>query len=88
MGRESNGQCRRIRRGQLRAEAWVENTEGVKTFAAGQISDAAGVTVSAEGIFIHPRMDDSLPPDQLLACCPISSLIPVAPNFSRNVCDV
>jgi acyl-coenzyme A thioesterase PaaI-like protein len=49
----------------LRAEAWVENTEGVKTFAAGQISDAAGVTVSAEGIFIHPRMDakDNLPPE-------------------------
>jgi acyl-coenzyme A thioesterase PaaI-like protein len=47
----------------LRSEAWVENREGVKTFAAGQISDAAGVTVSAEGIFIHPRMDDSLPPD-------------------------
>jgi acyl-coenzyme A thioesterase PaaI-like protein len=41
----------------LRCEAWVENREGVKTFAAGQISDAAGVTVSAEGIFIHPRID-------------------------------
>ncbi len=39
----------------LRCEAWVENREGVKTFAAGQISDAGGVTVSAEGIFIHPR---------------------------------
>ncbi|GLB82265.1 MULTISPECIES: PaaI family thioesterase [Mycobacterium] len=39
----------------LRAEAWVESRQGVKTFAAGQISDAEGVTVSAEGIFIHPR---------------------------------
>jgi len=49
----------------LRAEAWIENAEGVKTFAVGQISDAAGVTVSAEGIFIHPRADpeDSRPPD-------------------------
>jgi acyl-coenzyme A thioesterase PaaI-like protein len=40
----------------LRAEAWVERTEGVKTFAKGQICDAEGVAVSAEGIFIHPRV--------------------------------
>jgi acyl-coenzyme A thioesterase PaaI-like protein len=39
----------------LRADAWVDKTEGVKTFAVGQISSAEGVTVSAEGIFIHPR---------------------------------
>jgi acyl-coenzyme A thioesterase PaaI-like protein len=39
----------------LRAEAWVESVQGVKTFAVGQLSDHAGVTVSAEGVFIHPR---------------------------------
>ncbi len=39
----------------LRADAWVDRVEGVKTFAVGQISGAAGVLVSAEGIFIHPR---------------------------------
>ncbi|OBI76095.1 PaaI family thioesterase [Mycobacterium asiaticum] len=39
----------------LRADAWVDRIEGVKTFAAGQISGEAGVMVSAEGIFIHPR---------------------------------
>ncbi|WP_310768008.1 PaaI family thioesterase [Mycobacterium sp. Z3061] len=39
----------------LRADAWVDRVEGVKTFAVGQISGAAGVMVSAEGIFIHPR---------------------------------
>ncbi|CQD07077.1 thioesterase superfamily enzyme [Mycobacterium europaeum] len=39
----------------LRAEAWVDRVEGVKTFAVGQLSDSGGVTVSAEGVFIHPR---------------------------------
>lgn len=39
----------------LRADAWVDRIEGVKTFAVGQISGPAGVMVSAEGIFIHPR---------------------------------
>ncbi|WP_293325109.1 PaaI family thioesterase [Mycobacterium sp.] len=39
----------------LRAEAWVESTEGLKTFAVGRLSDGDGVTVSAEGVFIHPR---------------------------------
>ena len=40
----------------LRADAWVESLDGVKTFAAGKISGTDGVTVSAEGIFIHPRI--------------------------------
>jgi len=40
--------------GALRAEAIVERTEGVKAFARGQLSDAAGVTVEAEGVFIMP----------------------------------
>ncbi len=40
--------------GPLRSEAWFERTEGVKAFARGTISDAHGVTVEAEGIFIEP----------------------------------
>jgi acyl-coenzyme A thioesterase PaaI-like protein len=40
--------------GPLRAEAFVEHSEGVKAFARGYLSDAAGVTVEAEGIFIKP----------------------------------
>jgi acyl-coenzyme A thioesterase PaaI-like protein len=39
----------------LRVEARVERTEGVKTFAVGHIADEDGVTVEAEGVFIHPR---------------------------------
>lgn len=39
----------------LRADAWVDRVEGVKTFAVGQLSGAGGVMVSAEGIFIHAR---------------------------------
>jgi acyl-coenzyme A thioesterase PaaI-like protein len=40
--------------GPLRAEAFVDRTEGVKTYARGYISDAEGVTVEAEGVFIKP----------------------------------
>jgi acyl-coenzyme A thioesterase PaaI-like protein len=40
--------------GRLRAEAFVDRTEGVKTFARGFISDPAGITVEAEGVFIQP----------------------------------
>ncbi|SOJ55937.1 hypothetical protein MSIMFB_03414 [Mycobacterium simulans] len=40
--------------GPLRAEAFVEHSEGVKAFARGFISDAAGVTAEAEGVFIKP----------------------------------
>lgn len=40
--------------GPLRAEAFVERTEGVKTFAKGYLKDADGVTVEAEGVFIRP----------------------------------
>ena len=39
----------------LRASARVDRIDGAKTFAVGQISDADGATVEAEGIFIHPR---------------------------------
>jgi acyl-coenzyme A thioesterase PaaI-like protein len=41
----------------LRAQAHVERVEGVKTFAVGHLADEHGVTVEAEGIFIHPRQD-------------------------------
>lgn len=40
--------------GALRAEAWIDRTEGIKTFARGELSDADGVTVEAEGVFIMP----------------------------------
>jgi Thioesterase superfamily len=40
--------------GRLRAEAAVARTEGVKSFVSGHLSDADGVTVEAEGIFITP----------------------------------
>jgi hypothetical protein len=39
----------------LRVEARVERTEGVKTFSVGHLADEDGVTVEAEGVFIHPR---------------------------------
>jgi acyl-coenzyme A thioesterase PaaI-like protein len=46
---------RGTRLGPLRAEARVDRVEGVKTYAVGQLSTADGVTVRAEGVFIHPR---------------------------------
>lgn len=39
----------------LRAQAWVDRIEGAKTFAVGHLADSEGVTVEAEGVFIHPR---------------------------------
>lgn len=39
----------------LRAQAHVERVEGVKTFAVGHLADEHGITVEADGIFIHPR---------------------------------
>ncbi|WP_036569588.1 PaaI family thioesterase [Nocardioides sp. URHA0032] len=41
--------------GDLRAEAWIERSEGIKTWARGHLMDADGVTVEAEGLFILPR---------------------------------
>jgi len=41
--------------GPLRAEARVDRIEGVKTFAIGHLADTQGITVEAEGVFIHPR---------------------------------
>lgn len=40
--------------GPLRAEASIYRKEGVKTYARGHISDASGVTVEADGVFIAP----------------------------------
>jgi hypothetical protein len=40
--------------GPLRSDAWIDRKHGVKVFARGSISDAAGVTVEAEGVFIEP----------------------------------
>lgn len=41
--------------GDLTAEAWIERSEGIKTWARGHLKDADGVTVEAEGLFILPR---------------------------------
>lgn len=41
--------------GDLRTEAWIERSEGVKTWAKGHIIGPEGVTVEAEGVFILPR---------------------------------
>lgn len=43
---------RPTRLGQLHAEAQIQRTEGRKVYAIGHISDAEGVTVEAEGLFI------------------------------------
>jgi acyl-coenzyme A thioesterase PaaI-like protein len=41
--------------GRLYAEARIERTEGVKTFAVGHLADANGTTVEAEGVFVVPK---------------------------------
>ena len=41
--------------GPLHSEAQIARVDGVKTFASGHISDAEGITVEAEGVFITPR---------------------------------
>ncbi|STZ81664.1 uncharacterized protein, possibly involved in aromatic compounds catabolism [Mycolicibacterium aichiense] len=43
------------RLGPVRAEAHVDRIAGVKTFSVGHLSTSDGVTVRAEGVFIHPR---------------------------------
>ena len=43
----------------LRAQARVDRIEGCKIFAVGHIADADGVTVQAEGVFIHPKRAES-----------------------------
>jgi hypothetical protein len=46
---------RATRLGALHAEATIERTDGVKTFAVGHIADDEGATVEAEGVFIVPK---------------------------------
>jgi acyl-coenzyme A thioesterase PaaI-like protein len=49
--------CRYVRAtplGRLRAEAYIDRVEGVKTYARGFIADADGICVEAEGVFITP----------------------------------
>lgn len=41
--------------GELRAQAHVDRVEGAKTFAVGHLADDDGITVEADGVFIHPR---------------------------------
>lgn len=41
--------------GDLRAEAWIERSEGIKTWAKGHLIGPDGVTVEAEGLFIMPK---------------------------------
>jgi acyl-coenzyme A thioesterase PaaI-like protein len=41
--------------GELTSEAWIERSEGIKTWARGEIRGADGVTVEAEGLFILPK---------------------------------
>jgi acyl-coenzyme A thioesterase PaaI-like protein len=43
------------RLGPLRADARVDRVEGAKTYAVGHLSTPDGITVRAEGVFIHPR---------------------------------
>lgn len=40
--------------GPVRAEAWIDRVEGIKTFARGEVRDADGVTAEADGVFIMP----------------------------------
>ncbi len=46
---------RGTRLGDLRAESWIDRSEGIKTWAKGHILDDEGVTVEAEGVFILPK---------------------------------
>jgi acyl-coenzyme A thioesterase PaaI-like protein len=39
----------------LHAQAHVERIDGTKTFSVGHIAGSDGVTVEAEGVFIHPK---------------------------------
>jgi acyl-coenzyme A thioesterase PaaI-like protein len=54
----------RYRRGtrlnrRLRARAHVDRVDGVKTFVVGGIEDDKGVTVEADGVFIHPKRQET-----------------------------
>jgi acyl-coenzyme A thioesterase PaaI-like protein len=53
--------------GSLRAEARIERSEGIKTWAKGHIVGPDGVTVEAEGLFILPKWARELMEKQELA---------------------
>jgi acyl-coenzyme A thioesterase PaaI-like protein len=42
--------------GPLHARAHVDRIDGTKTFAIGHVADAEGITVTAEGVFITPKV--------------------------------
>lgn len=54
---------RGTRLGPLRAAARIQRVDGAKTFAVGEISDEHGVTVQAEGVFIHPKVPSAVGSD-------------------------
>jgi acyl-coenzyme A thioesterase PaaI-like protein len=41
--------------GSLRADAWIDRIEGIKTYVVGTLSDTDGVTAEARGVFIVPK---------------------------------
>lgn len=41
--------------GDLRAEGWIDRSEGIKTWAKGHVIGPDGVTAEAQGVFIVPR---------------------------------
>jgi len=41
--------------GALRASAWIDRVDGIKTYVVGHIADDEGPTVEAQGVFILPR---------------------------------
>lgn len=41
--------------GPLRAEAWIDRVDGIKTWSKGHLIGPDGVTVEAEGVFILPK---------------------------------
>ncbi len=46
---------RPTRLGRLHAEAGITRVDGIKAYATGRLSDADGVSVEAEGVFIAPK---------------------------------
>ncbi|PHV66856.1 PaaI family thioesterase [Williamsia muralis] len=41
--------------GPVRADAWIDRIEGIKTYVVGTLSDQDGVTAEARGVFIVPK---------------------------------
>lgn len=51
----------------LRLEAWLDRSEGYKTWTKGTLSDANGVCAEGTGVFILPRFLREMPPEQRAA---------------------